>query len=91
MPCTDMGIRRRVTRTNLAYANEHRDWRVFSAVAAMLMRRTRRLYAETPFELDLGRSDGVSPLTTDSAISGLTPPAVFAPQPSCQPRHSRRA
>ena len=52
-PAYHMGIRGRVTRTNLAYANEHRDWRVFSEVAAVLMRRTRRLYAETPFELDL--------------------------------------
>ncbi|MSU71668.1 MAG: DUF4372 domain-containing protein [Opitutus sp.] len=30
-----MGIRGRVTRTNLAYANEHRDWRVFADVAAV--------------------------------------------------------
>lgn len=48
-----MGFRGRVTRTNLAYANEHRDWRVFADVAAVLMRRARRLYAETPFELGL--------------------------------------
>jgi IS4 transposase len=48
-----MGIRGRATRTNLAYANEHRDWRVFAEVAAVLMRRARRLYAETPFELGL--------------------------------------
>lgn len=48
-----MGIRGRVTRTNLAYANEHRDWRVFAEVAAVLMRRARRLYGDTPFELDL--------------------------------------
>ena len=48
-----MGIRGRATRTNLAYANEHRDWRVFADVAAVLMRRARRLYAETPFELGL--------------------------------------
>jgi len=48
-----MGLRGRATRTNLAYANEHRDWRVFAEVAAVLMRRARRLYAETPFELEL--------------------------------------
>jgi hypothetical protein len=48
-----MGIRGRVTRTNLAYANEHRDWRVFAEIAAVLMRRSRRLYADTPFELGL--------------------------------------
>jgi IS4 transposase len=48
-----LGIRGRVTRTSLAYANEHRDWRVFAEVAAVLMRRARRLYADTPFELGL--------------------------------------
>jgi IS4 transposase len=47
------GIRGRVTRTNLAYANEHRDWQVFADVATVLMRRARRLYADTPFELGL--------------------------------------
>jgi len=48
-----LGIRGRVTRTNLAYANEHRDWRVFSKVAAALMCRARQLYADSPFELSL--------------------------------------
>ena len=48
-----LGIRGRVTRTSLAYANEHRDWRVFADVAMVLMRRGRRLYADTPFELGL--------------------------------------
>jgi len=48
-----MGIHGNVTRTNLAYANEHRDWRVFSDLATVLMRRARRLYADTPFELGL--------------------------------------
>src|SRR5712672_2080509 len=27
------GFRSRVTRTNIAYANQHRDWRVFAEVA----------------------------------------------------------
>ena len=48
-----MGIRGRVTRTGLAYANDHRDWRVFAEVATVLMRRAQRLYAETPRELGL--------------------------------------
>lgn len=41
-----MGFRGRLTRTNLAYANEKRDWRVFAAVAEVLMRRARKLYQE---------------------------------------------
>ena len=48
-----MGIRGRVTRTNLAYANDHRDWRVFAAITSILMRRAQRLYADTPPELGL--------------------------------------
>jgi hypothetical protein len=48
-----MGIRGRVTRTNLAYANEHRDWRVFADVAVVLMRRAQRLSAGVPQELGL--------------------------------------
>ena len=37
----------------LAYANEHRDWRVFAEIAGVLMRRAQRLYGETPPELGL--------------------------------------
>jgi hypothetical protein len=48
-----MGIRGNVTRTNLAYANDHRDWRVFAEVAGVLMRRAQRLSADTPPELGL--------------------------------------
>ena len=47
------GIRGEVKRCNLAYANEHRDQQVFAEVAAVLMRRARRLYADQPAELEL--------------------------------------
>ena len=39
-----LGFRGRLTRTNFAYANEHRNWRLFAAVAAVLMRKAARLY-----------------------------------------------
>jgi hypothetical protein len=42
----DMGIRGNVTRTNLAYANEHRDWRIYADMAQHLIRKARRLYEE---------------------------------------------
>lgn len=48
-----MGIRGRVTRTNLAYANEHRDWRVYEALAQILIRKAQRLYAADKTDLDL--------------------------------------
>jgi IS4 transposase len=40
----DMGIRGNITRTNLAYANERRDWRVYADMAQHLIRKARRLY-----------------------------------------------
>jgi len=39
-----MGFRGNLTRTNLANASAHRDWRLFFAVAQVLMRRAARLY-----------------------------------------------
>lgn len=47
------GIRGAVKRCNLAYANEHRDWRLFAELAGVLMRRARRLYAGDPTPLGL--------------------------------------
>ncbi len=39
-----LGFRGHLSRTNLAYANAHRDWKLFQAVAHILMRRAARLY-----------------------------------------------
>lgn len=39
-----LGFRGRITRTNLAYANRHRDWRLFQSMALTLMRQASRLY-----------------------------------------------
>lgn len=47
------GFRSQATRTNIAYANQHRDWRVFAAVAEVLMRRVRRVYENEPQALEL--------------------------------------
>src|ERR1035438_10555351 len=49
-----MGIRGRVTRTGLAYANDHRDWRGFAQGGAGLMRPAQRVYPETPRGHGLG-------------------------------------
>lgn len=50
-----LGFRGRLTRTNLAYANRHRDWRLFQAVAEVLMKRAARLYQSDLSDLDLPR------------------------------------
>lgn len=48
-----MGFRGKITRTNLAYANEHRDWRVYAGLAQVLIRQARRLYADDTHGMDL--------------------------------------
>jgi len=48
-----MGFRGRVTRTNVAYANKHRDWRLFECLAQTLMRRAAALYQSAALEEDL--------------------------------------
>ncbi|MDR2187319.1 MAG: IS4 family transposase [Azonexus sp.] len=40
-----MGFRSAVKRSTLADANESRDWRIWSELAALLIRRARKLYA----------------------------------------------
>jgi hypothetical protein len=47
-----MGFRGTLSRSSLAYANEHRDWRLFFAVAQVLMRRAAKLYKPDPAEPD---------------------------------------
>lgn len=48
-----LGFRGRITRTNLAYANHHRDWRIFQAIAQTLMRRAAALYAPDSHDPEL--------------------------------------
>ena len=48
-----MGLRHSVHRATLADANESRDWRIWSDLAALLIRRARKLYSDTDLGLDL--------------------------------------
>ena len=48
-----MGLRHSVHRSTLAEANESRDWRIWSDVAALLIRRARKLYRDEDLGLDL--------------------------------------
>ena len=42
-----MGLRHSIRRSTLADANESRNWRIWSDVAALLIRRARKLYSDT--------------------------------------------
>jgi hypothetical protein len=52
-----MGFRAAVKRSTLADANESRDWRIWSDLAALLIRRARKLYAsDSALGLDLDKT-----------------------------------
>ena len=48
-----MGFRSAVKRSTLADANESRDWRIWSDLAAVLIRRARKLYASESLGVEL--------------------------------------
>lgn len=48
-----MGLRHSVHRSTLADANDSRDWRIWSDLAAVLIRRARKLYCDEDLGLDL--------------------------------------
>ena len=48
-----MGIRGKVSRSTLAYTNEHRDWRIYCDFAQILIHEARQLYADDDFGLEL--------------------------------------
>ena len=56
-----MGFRAAVRRATLADANESRDWRIWSDLAALLIRRARKLYA----------SDSVLGVDLDNTVYAL--------------------
>lgn len=48
-----MGFRSAVNRSTLADSNESRDWRIWSDLAAVLIRRSRKLYASYSLGVEL--------------------------------------
>jgi hypothetical protein len=48
-----MGIRGKISRSTLAYANENRDWRIYCDFAQILIHEARQLYANEDFGLEL--------------------------------------
>jgi len=72
-----MGVRGNITRTNLAYANEFRDWRVYEALAQVLIRKARRLYADDSDGLDLEELVYAVDASTIDLCLSLFPWATF--------------
>jgi hypothetical protein len=75
--CYHLGLRGNVTRSNLADANERRDWRIHCEYAQALIRIARRLYAKEPLALELDNTVYALDSTTINLCLALFPWAPF--------------
>ena len=67
-----MGLRHAVHRSTLADANERRDWRIWADLAALLIKRATKLYANEPLGLDVhiaGKVYALDSSTIDLCLS----------------------
>jgi hypothetical protein len=72
-----MGFRSAVKRSTLADANEGRDWRIWEDLAALLIRRARKLYCNDSFGVDLDNTVYALDATTIDLCLSLFPWAPF--------------
>ena len=72
-----MGFRAPVKRSTLADANEGRDWRIWADLAALLIRRARKLYCNDSFGIELDNTVYALDATTIDLCLSLFPWAPF--------------
>jgi hypothetical protein len=72
-----LGIRGKISRSNLADANETRDWRIHCEFAQALIRIARRLYADESLAVDLDNTVYALDSTTIDLCLSLFPWAPF--------------
>jgi len=83
-----MGIRGRVSRSTLAYANEHRDWRIFADFARGLIRTARELYRDEPLGIEFADTVYAFDSTTIDLCLKLFPWAQFRRHKSAVKLHT---
>jgi hypothetical protein len=92
-----MGFRHSVHRSTLADANESRDWRIWADLAAVLIRRARKLYLDEDLGLELKNTVYALDATTIDLCLSLFDWAPFRKAKaavhcyrSCRSRYSRK-
>jgi len=83
-----MGIRGHVARSNLARANETRDWRIYADFAQVLIGIARPLYADEDFGVDLEQTVYALDSTTIDLCLNLFPWASFRQQKGAVKLHT---
>jgi len=84
-----LGIRGRVARSNLAYANETRDWRIYRDFANALITEARRLYADDAFGVDLDNTVYALDTTTIDLSLKVFPWAHFRTSKAAVKMHTQ--
>ena len=72
-----MGFRSLIKKSTLADANERRDWRIWADLAAVLIRRARKIYIEEDLGLDLKNTVYALDSSTIDLCMSLFPWALF--------------
>lgn len=72
-----MGFRCRVSRSTLAYANENRDWKIFSDFAQALICIAHELYKDNDFGVELAQAVYALDSTTIDLYLAVFPWASF--------------
>ena len=77
MKLMSMGFRSPIRRSTLADANEGRDWRIWADLAALFIKRARKLYCNDSFSVDLDNTVYALDATTIDLCLSLFPWAPF--------------
>jgi hypothetical protein len=72
-----IGIRGRISKSTLAYANENRDWRIYADFAQVLINIARPLYADDDFGVELEETVYALDASTIDLCLSLFPWAHF--------------
>jgi hypothetical protein len=72
-----IGIRGRISKSTLAYANENRDWRIYADFAQVLISIARDLYANEDFGVELDETVYALDASTIDLCLSLFPWARF--------------
>lgn len=84
-----LGIRGHVARSTIAYANEHRDWRIYRDFAQILIGEARALYAGDAFGVDLDNTVYALDTTTIDLSLKVFPWAHFRKEKAAVKMHTQ--
>ena len=87
--CYHLGIRSKITKSNLAHANNTRNWKIFFDFAHILIKETTKLYRNDSIKLDINEGVYALDSTTIDLCLTLFPWAHFRRTKSAVKMHTK--